>query len=313
MTRYLKLGASLYVPATRDGLEAIGNRHKFPQLRSVVFCTEDAICAPEVPRALGNLASVLRCFEPTDMLRFVRVRTPAVLRDVLQMEGVERLTGFVLPKVTTANLDDYFDLLPDDSDFVVMLTLETIEVFDPLAMLALRDRLLQDRYRRRILSLRIGGNDLFNLLALRRPRARTIYDTPLSASIALLVTTFRPHGFNLTAPVFEFLDRHDVLAREVENDLAYGLFGKTAIHPDQVPIIESRYRVSPEDLQAAEKILEASAAAVFRLHGAMCEPATHRAWAAQVCERSRLYGIASQASVLQVHSAETRQKVPRSL
>jgi citrate lyase beta subunit len=288
---FLKLGASLYVPATRDHLAGIGNGHKLPSLRSVIFCTEDAVREADLDRALDNLAATLPRLEPSGLLRFVRVRSPAVLRAVVGMHGADCLTGFVLPKVTTRNLDDYFDALPDRSAHGVMLTLETADVFDPPAMWALRDRLLQHRYRQRILSLRIGGNDLFHLLALRRPRARTVYDTPLGVTIAQLVTAFRPHGFNLTAPVFEFLDRPDVLAREVENDLAFGLFGKTAIHPDQVPVIEARYRVRPVDLQAAEHILADSAAPVFRLHGAMCEPATHRTWAALVHERARIYGV----------------------
>jgi len=214
-----------------------------------------------------------------------------VLRSLLGMDGVEHLTGFVLPKVTAANLDDYFDLLPPSGVFEVMLILETAEVFDAAAMRALRERLSHDRYRRHILSLRIGGNDLLNLLGLRRGRDRTLYATPLRGTIAQLVTTFRPHGFNLTAPVFEGIDRPEVLAREVERDLDHGLFGKTAIHPDQVPIIEARYRVAAEDLQAAERILEEAAAPVFRLNGTMCEPATHRTWATLIYERARLYGV----------------------
>ena len=33
MNRFLQLGASLYVPATRDDLLVIANRRKFPALR----------------------------------------------------------------------------------------------------------------------------------------------------------------------------------------------------------------------------------------------------------------------------------------
>ena len=58
-------------------------------------------------------------------------------------------------------------------------------------------------WRARILVLRIGGNDLLNLLGLRRQRGHTLYETPLGAVIARLVTTFKPHGFRLSAPVFE--------------------------------------------------------------------------------------------------------------
>lgn len=291
MMQALQLGASLYVPATRPDLALIGNRVKYPGLRSVIFCTEDAIGAEDLPRALDNLALALRGFEPTPLLRFVRVRSAAVLRSVLQMDGVRHLAGFVLPKATRHSLEEYFSLLESDEHFQVMLTLETAEVFDAGEMAALRRLLLEDRYRRRVLSLRIGGNDLMQLLGLRRPRGRTIYATPLGPLIGQLVATFRPHGLNLTGPVFEILDRNDILARETRKDLAHGLFGKSAIHPEQVPVIEAQYRVSARDLHMAEQILAERTPPIFRLHETMCEPATHRAWAHLIHERARLYGV----------------------
>src|SRR5262245_25168395 len=290
MTRFLQLGASLYVPATRDDLALIANRRKYPFLRSVIFCTEDAIREADVPRALDNLQRLLWHLEPVELLRFVRVRNPAVLRSLLQIEGVERLSGFVLPKVTPANLEDYLPAFTSGHDFDVMLTLETVEVFDPGQMIELRQLLLHPPYRDRVLSLRIGGNDLFNVLGMRRPRGRELYRTPLGTTIDTLVTTYRPFGFSLTAPVFEYLDQEKVLLREVRSDLAHGLFGKTAIHPRQVPLIESQYRVKASDLHMAERILDETAPAVFRLHGAMCEPATHRRWAMLTLARARLYG-----------------------
>jgi citrate lyase beta subunit len=172
-----------------------------------------------------------------------------------------------------------------------MVTLETADVFDPAEMAALRALLLRERCRRQVLSLRVGGNDLLQLLGLRRPRGRSIYATPLGPLIAQLVTTFRPHGLNLTGPVFEYLDSSDLLARETRKDLAHGLFGKSAIHPEQVPIIEAQYRVRAADLHAAERVLADEAPPVFRLQGAMCEPATHRRWAEAIHERAQLYGV----------------------
>lgn len=288
---YVKLGASLYVPATRQDLIAIGNREKYPFLRSVIFCTEDSVREEDVPTALLHLDHALRHFEPCGMLRFIRVRHPQVLRTVLQMDEVRRIDGFVLPKVTADNIANYFALLPPDDPYAVMITLETREVFDPSAMHALRNLLVQDGYKRRILSLRIGGNDLLNLLALRRTRERTIYDTPVGLTISHLVTNFRPWGFNLTAPVHEHLDNDAALSCEVQLDLAHGLFGKTAIHPQQVPLIERHYRVCPQDLEMAQQILHADTAAVFRMHDTMCEPATHAQWARHILERAELYGV----------------------
>jgi len=291
MIEALQLGASLYVPATRPDLVSIGNRVKHPNLRSVIFCTEDAICSDDVPQALANLQHALAHFEAGLMSRFVRVRNPTVLRRILQMDGVQKLTGFVFPKATLRNIDDYLTAIPGEHPFRIMIILETADAFDPAEMAALRTRMLDESCRRRILSLRIGGNDLLQFLGMRRPRRRSIYATPLGPVIHQLVATFRPFGFNLTAPVFEWLDCGKLLAREARRDVASGLFGKSAIHPDQVPIIESAYKVGVRELHAAKQILAPNAPPVFRLDGAMCEPATHRAWATLICERAKLFGV----------------------
>jgi citrate lyase beta subunit len=287
----LQLGASLYVPATRPDVLAIGAGERFPWLRSVIFDTEDAIRPREVLAALDNLATALRRFEPSPLLRFVRVRDSGVLRELLSMDGVHQLAGFVLPKATRRNLPEFFAAFRPEHGYRVMVTLETAEVFDPAEMAALRGMLLEEPYRRRLLSLRVGGNDLLQLLGLRRPRGRSIYATPLGAVIAQLVTTFRPHGLNLTGPVFEHLDDSTTLKRETRRDLACGLFGKSAIHPEQVPLIESQYRVAAEELRFAERILADGAAPVFRYDGAMAEPATHRRWAETIVECTKLYGV----------------------
>jgi citrate lyase beta subunit len=293
--RFLRLGASLYVPATRDDLAAVGGGLKYPHLRSVIFCTEDAIRPPELPAALARLAAALPALGPAGPRRFVRVRGPGVLRTVLGMAGVERLDGFVLPKVTPANLGDYLAEL-GRSDFLIMPTLETAEAFDPAALRELRAKLLEPDCRRRVLTLRVGGCDLLGLLGLRRPAGSTLYATPLAATVAQFVTTFRPHGFNLTGAVFDHLDRPDVLAREVRQDLAHGLFGKSAVHPDQVAVIEAAYRVRPTELRLAERVLDPDAPAVFRSGGEMAEPATQRLWAEIIRERAQIYGVIGRAA-----------------
>ena len=109
--------------------------------------------------------------------------------------------------------------------------------------------------------------------------------------IARLVTTFKPSGFNLSAPVFEYLNDIETLQREVEEDLAHGLIGKTAIHPDQVPLIHACYRVHASDLEMASHILRDDAPAVFRMYDSMCEPATHRNWARNLCKSASCFGL----------------------
>jgi citrate lyase beta subunit len=284
------MGASLYVPANHKYLMAVADGEKLPHARSLIFCTEDSVADRDLSWALFNLSVVLANMqEQSRAERFVRVRNPDVMARVLAMPGVEKLTGFVIPKATRSNFDAYFRQVRDTAH-MLMPTLETAEVFNDAEMCQFRQLLEAPGVRSRILALRIGGNDLLALLGLRRPRGMTIYRTPLGPIIARLVTTFRPYGFVLTAPVFEHLDLPDLLDQEVAEDIAYGMVGKTAIHPTQIAPIEQHYRVKPNDLSAARAILDVDAPAVFKMHDAMCEVATHRAWAQRVVDQSNVFG-----------------------
>lgn len=279
------------MPATRGDLVAHANGDKLPFLRSMIFCTEDSVRLDQLDLALQNLRDALPLFRPTEALRFIRVRNPQVMAEVLRMCGIGNVHGFVLPKATKKNMARYLELLSKDDDFLLMPTLEDADVFLPGAMVKFRDLLLKSPVRHRILSLRIGGSDLLHQLGVRRSPKRSVYDTALGATIAMLSGIFIPHGFNLSAPVFEGLAFPRVLAQEVERDLLHGLFGKTAVHPDQVPQIEKAYMVAAKDFEMASLMLEHSAPAVFRMHDTMCEAATHRHWAQSILERARLYGI----------------------
>ncbi len=86
----LDLGASLYVPATRSDLIEIACHRKIGNLRSVIFCLEDAVRSDEFELALDNLARLCQVLDEASMLRFVRVRNPNVLRLLLDLPGSSR-------------------------------------------------------------------------------------------------------------------------------------------------------------------------------------------------------------------------------
>ncbi|HNY30386.1 MAG TPA: HpcH/HpaI aldolase/citrate lyase family protein [Fibrobacteria bacterium] len=284
-----RFGACLYVPAVRD-LVSVVRGERLGDVSSIIFCTEDAIDVSDLPRALENLAAALSILEPQAGRNwFVRVRDPMVLRRVLEMPGSHLLTGFVLPKVHAGNFPAYWSLL-EGTRHLLMPTLETREAFSESSMTELRRLMSDDGIRRRIACLRIGGNDLLSLLGLRRPRGKTVYQTPIGDVIARLVTWFRPWGFQLAAPVFEYLDDAGTLSEELEIDRDWGLCPKAAIHPDQVGRIEEFHRVHPAELDAAVKILQAGSTAVFRFQDSMCEPATHLNWARTVVIAADRFG-----------------------
>lgn len=297
---HLNLGASLYVPATRTDLEDIARGTKLGQVRSLIVCLEDSVSDNDLEGAIANLGTMLASMNRDKLtgrgerLLFARPRNVQVLRRMLVLPGIELLQGFVIPKATADSLPEYLDALAHAGTaghFSLMPTLETKEAFDMAQMTRLRDILLRPDVKDTVLALRIGGNDLLNVLGVRRSRHRTLYESPIAHVIAQLVSVFKPWGFALTSPVCEILYDHEVLERELAQDLEHGLCGKTAIHPDQVSIIEGFYRPAEQDVRMATAILAEGAPAVFNMCGTMCEVATHRHWASDILARSRIYGV----------------------
>lgn len=285
------LGAPLYMPAHRCDLMDIANGEKLHGLRSMIFCTEDAIAKTELNSSLRHLGLCLQGFRHNpNRFRFIRARNPQTLARLLDLPDIAKIDGFVLPKFNADNFNAYFEQL-HGTDFKVMPTLETRDVFDVAAMRNLQQALSQTDHFRHVLMLRIGGNDLMNLLGIRRPRGLTLYDTPLGLVISQLATVFKPHGFALSAPVFEYLDDVPTLSKEIALDLAHGLTGKTAIHPSQINSIETCYAVDNQDYEMAVKLCDSDSPAVFKMHNAMCEVATHQQWARSILNRQACYGV----------------------
>ncbi|MCK4492494.1 MAG: HpcH/HpaI aldolase/citrate lyase family protein [Methylococcales bacterium] len=291
MIEAIQLGATLYIPAIKDNLVEIANGDKYPQLRSMVFCTEDSIHNEDLDQALNRIRTLLPQLKlNSQRLHFIRVRNPQILEKLLALPEIERITGFVFPKLDLKNADAYFSLVLGKG-FKNMPTLETKSVFEQAKMAYLRDYLISKNYQDEILALRIGGNDLLQHLGLRRAQAITLYETSLGQVIYQLINTFKPYGFELTAPVFEHLNNHYLLQQETQHDISCGLIGKTAIHPQQIIEIEACYRVNQEDLGVANAILEKNAKAVFKMNDSMCEIATHKIWANSIIKRHQIYGL----------------------
>lgn len=288
------LGATLYMPALHPDIPDIIADRKHPELSSIVLCLEDALHENDVEAGLANLRTVLDIMEqePRDKLQrplvFVRPRNIEMARVMTAWRGIDQVDGFVGPKVRPGNVESWMQAMAG-TDLLLMPTLETHEMFDAGAVAAFRDELLANDPER-ILALRIGGNDLMSCLGLRRTRGTTLYESPLLYTVSMLVGILQPAGFAMTSPVCEIIDDDTTLNAELKRDIEFGLVGKTAIHPRQVPTIHEAFKVDVLDLEAARRILAEDAAAVFKLNGAMCEPATHAKWAGRIIERAEHYG-----------------------
>ena len=285
----MALGATLYIPATRTDIPLILNQKKQIWIRSVIICTEDAISEVDLAPALANIQSVLAQIRPSPILKFIRPRNLKVFTQLIKMPGIENINGFVLPKVDESNLLSYGEIVAQLPTLFLMPTIETDLAFSRNRLEMFREKLAE--LTNPILCVRIGGNDLLGLLKLKHPKNHTIYDTPLRNVINDIILTFRPAGYKLAAPIFEYLNNHKLLQQEVVLDTMHGLFTKAAVHPSQVAVIESSYRVCKQDLDLAKIALQEKNTAIFKLNEQMVEPSTHRFWAEDLLQRAEHYGV----------------------
>lgn len=220
------LGATLYMPGTKDFAESIFER-KMPRLTSMVMCFEDAIADDSVEMAETNVLHVLSDISKAILsgkitindvpLIFLRVRNIEQFKSFTQkmsLEHLKPLAGFVFPKFSSNNCSEYFDHLRNlnetfDEVLYGMPILESKEVilkesrYDELMKL----QTLLSIYKDLVLNVRVGATDLSSWFGVRRGINYTIYDIlPVRDCLSDILNFLTRQGceYTLSAPVWEY-------------------------------------------------------------------------------------------------------------
>ncbi|SED41170.1 Citrate lyase beta subunit [Streptomyces sp. 3213] len=337
------LGATLYSPATRphlaDDIVKLAGRG----VVSMVLCLEDSIGDEDVPAAEENLVrqfTELAARPGLELpLLFVRVRVPEQIPDLVRRMGpaVRLLSGFVMPKFTEERGMPFLEALSDAETesgrrLFGMPVLESPELLYRESRVETLEGISRavDKYRDRVLALRLGVTDFCSSYGLRRASDMTAYDVQIVASVIADVVNMLGRadgtGFTVTGPVWEYfrvqermfkpqlrrspflegqaeelreaLIEHamDGLLREIALDQANGLMGKTCIHPTHVLPVHALSVVSHEEFCDAQDILrpERGGGGVLRsaYTNKMNEVKPHRAWAERTMLRAEIFGVA---------------------
>jgi citrate lyase beta subunit len=337
------LGATLYSPATRPQLAEDIIKQAGHGVVSMVLCLEDSIDDAEVVEAEANLVRQFAALEASAAetpLLFIRVRAPEQISDLVSRLGssIRLLSGFVLPKFTEERGTAFLEALTGAETasgrrLFAMPVLESPE----LLHLETRGETLQgiartvDKYRERVLALRLGVTDFCSAYGLRRAPDMTAYDVQIVGAVIGDVVNVLGRadgtGFTITGPVWEYfrlqermfkpqlrsspfrgraeelrtaLIEHDLdgLLREIELDRANGLLGKTCIHPSHVLPVHALSVVSHEEFSDAQDIVrpERGGGGVLRsaYTNKMNEVKPHRAWAERTLQRAEVFGVAKE-------------------
>ncbi|GGV85445.1 HpcH/HpaI aldolase/citrate lyase family protein [Streptomyces griseoloalbus] len=339
------LGATLYSPATRPRLADDIVKQGGRGVVSMVLCLEDSIGDADVAAGEENLVrqfADLAARPGADLpLLFIRVRTPEQIPDLVRRLGpaVRLLSGCVLPKFTAERGLPFLEALATaeaDSGhrLFAMPVLESPELLYRESRVETLEGIFRavDKYRDRVLALRLGVTDFCSSYGLRRDPDMTAYDIQVVASVIADVVNMLGRadgtGFTVTGPVWEYfrtqermfkpmlrqspflevqavalretLIEHamDGLLREISLDRANGLLGKTCIHPSHVLPVHALSVVSHEEFSDAQDILrpERGGGGVLRsaYTNKMNEVKPHRAWAERTLLRAEVFGVANE-------------------
>lgn len=288
---------TLYTPATlnTDKLVTLMNGVN-PFVRRLVICTEDSVAERDVKAAIRNVEAALKRFAPSSNCQvFIRARNAKVLTALLQLDGIGKVTGFVIPKAHYDTFPGFAEqIIAHGSDFRLMPIMESQRLPDAAFRSRLRDTFEYEPYKELIDCLRFGANDLMGYQGMRPDRSRlTVYDVVTGNLLAAVLNEFRGlWGFAVTAPVFEcFGEDYDKwFRREVRRHIGNELFGQTVIHPRHLPLLFDLYRVKQRRAESAIGIVYSDDAVIGR-HGAMDEKYTHGLWAKNTLRRALMFGI----------------------
>ncbi len=285
---YIELGATLFIPAIHKDLEAVVCNSKYPELKSVLIDIEDGIKSESLDTAFKAIEKLLKVYEKKKLAVFIRPRDVEALGKILKLENINKIDGFILPKFSLLNAEDYFSLLKD-YDFLVMPSIEGEELFNQNSLYELRDILLKNA--KNILLLRFGLEDMLRQLKMKRSCEDSIFDfSATSYVLGGFISTFKSAGFTVSGGVYPCFKDDEGFIKDVKRDLKEGLFSKTIIHPRQIRLTNELYRVTKEELREALEISNVSEA-VFNQNDKMAEVITMKPYAQEIILRSKIYGV----------------------
>lgn len=284
----LELGATLFVPALHKDIDAIASAKKYPHLRSMLIDFEDSLEEERHEDALSKLQTFLTNYEKKELFVFIRPANPHMLQEMLNFDDIEKLSGFILPKFSLSNAEDYLALM-SQTKMHFMPSIETQELFNIQQLQELKERLTP--YKEQIILVRIGLEDMLRQLKMKRRCSENLFDIAVTShTLAHFLATFKSSGFSVSGGVFPCFKDSDGFIEDVKRDLKEGLVSKTVIHPHQVELFEECYRVKQEEFDEAVALCQ-STQTVFAHNGAMQEKNTMTPYAQDIILRSELYGL----------------------
>ncbi len=168
--------------------------------------------------------------------------TPHFEADIEAM-AVERLDCVNLPKCESPDdIHALAEMLPDGIG--IMPTIESPRGLRLAAEIAVADK--------RVVGLQLGLGDLFGPLAMDRKDGATVHQVQMQMRLAA-----GEAGVWALDTAFTDVQDKDGYLLEAQSAVRLGYVGKSCIHPSQVPLANSVFRPSDEEIEHSLRVVEA--------------------------------------------------------
>ena len=241
--------SALYVPA--DNLRALDKARSL-DADVIILDLEDAVAPQAKAAARANAIAASGSFGQT----VIRVNARGSLWHDEDMAAalLARPDAIALPKVNSAA-----DLVPSDG-IALWAMIET-----PAAVINLHE------IAHGVQGLVLGGNDLLKEMGARHMPGRA----NLHHVMSQMVLMARAHHIVALDGVHNRLDEPDGFAAACRQSRDFGFDGKTLIHPGQIAACHAAFAPSPDEVEAARRVLSAFAdnpgKGAIRVDGRMVE------------------------------------------
>jgi citrate lyase beta subunit len=312
---YYSVGALLYCPANKESIADSIINEKLSNKFSLALCLEDTIndnFVDEAEQAL--IASVNKIYiqyqiQPFYLPKiFIRVRNSEQIERLTKAFGnsIEIITGFIIPKFNTDNASRYIEQIIKANEFTAK-KMYMMPIYENSAIIDLRNRIdilyaLKEKLEpvnELVMNIRVGGNDLCHMFGFRRHADESIHRIKPISNIFSDIVTVYGMDYVVSGPVWEYYAGNNWetgLAQEIHDDILCGFTGKTVIHPKQIDVVNQEYKVSRDDFNDAQAILNWNKNSNSFVSGSqakerMNEYKTHVNWAQKIVYLAEAYGI----------------------
>lgn len=262
---------ALYMPAVNTRALAKG-----PELSAdaIVIDLEDSVAAEAKSQARANAIDALKHNDYGYRKRVLRVNDTSTEwfdADMAVLQHVE-LDAVLLPKVESAKTIQHVQKVLDETDQTgqvkIWAMLETTKAVVNVASIA-KSRELCHRFE----TVCIGNNDLAREAGMRVTSDRTL----LMPWLMSLLAAAKAYRLTVLDGVYNDFADLDGFGIECAQGASMGMNGKTLIHPSQIDIANQAYSPTDDDIEQAQRVVDAFAntvdpqVGVLQIDGRMVE------------------------------------------